>query len=87
MMKTTSLFVGNVPWAASNADLLAVMKASGGDILGTRVIIDRATGNSKGIAFVEVAGSDEDVERIVAATNGADCCGRKLRVSVARRMR
>jgi cold-inducible RNA-binding protein len=47
------------------------------------VITDRASGRSKGFAFVEM-GTPEDAEKAIQMFNGYSLDGRDLRVSVAR---
>jgi len=78
---TKTLYVGNLPWAVTEEDLTEAFRAVA-DVKGSRVITDRETGRSRGFGFVEV--DDEDVERVVAAMNGADIGGRQIIVNEAR---
>lgn len=79
MVKT--LYVGNLPWAATDETL---SKAFGeyGSVMSSRIIIDRETGRSKGFGFVEVDGNDAD--KMVSALNGAAFGGRNIVVNEAR---
>ncbi|MCR4401817.1 MAG: RNA-binding protein [Firmicutes bacterium] len=78
---TKTLYVGNLPWALTEEDLAEAFRAVA-EVKGSRVITDRETGRSRGFGFVEV--DDEDVERVVAAMNGADIGGRQIIVNEAR---
>ena len=79
MVKT--LYVGNLPWTATNDQLVQVFEAQA-PILSARVITDRETGRSKGFGFIEVA--DEDAEKVIKAMSGASIAGRPVTVSEAR---
>jgi RNA recognition motif-containing protein len=46
------------------------------------IIVDRDTGRSKGLGFVEMAG--EDADKAIAQFNGMDFGGRPLTVNEAR---
>lgn len=78
MAKT--LYVGNLPWSMTEADLAAAFSAHA-QVQSARIITDRETGRSRGFGFVEV--NDEDVEAAVAAMNGAMVGGRPLTVNEA----
>ncbi|MGI6037193.1 MAG: RNA recognition motif domain-containing protein [Limnochordia bacterium] len=79
MMKT--LYVGNLPWATTEEELLNAFAAHG-EVLGARIISDKMTGRSRGFGFVEV--NDEDVEKMIEAMHGRELGGRELVVSEAR---
>ena len=79
MVKT--LYVGNLPWTATNDQLVQAFEAQA-PILSARVITDRETGRSKGFGFIEVA--DEDAEKVIKAMSGASIAGRPVTVSEAR---
>ena len=76
------LFVGNLPFSATTADLEALFSQAG-TCESAEIVTDRATGRSRGFGFVEMS-SPGEAERAVAELNGAELGGRKLNVSEAR---
>ena len=76
------LYVGNLPYSISNADLEKLF-APFGTIRSAEVINDRMTGQSKGFGFVEME-SDEQAEAAIAGLNGKQHAGRALTVNEAR---
>jgi len=79
MAKT--LYVGNLPWSATEEDLAAFF-APLGEVKSTRIITDRESGRSRGFGFVEV--DEEDVEKVITETNGKDLGGRAIIVNEAK---
>lgn len=77
-----NLFVGNLPYRATDQDLRDVF-AEYGEVISARVIMDRETGRSRGFGFVEMSSSEEGAQA-VEAINGSDWDGRELRVNEAR---
>jgi RNA recognition motif-containing protein len=75
------LFVGNLPFDTTNADLEALFSEVG-TCESASVITDRATGRSRGFAFVEMASAGE-AQQAIAALNGRELNGRQLNVSEA----
>lgn len=78
------LFVGGIPFSATEQELRDHF-AQAGAVESATIIMDRATGRSKGFGFVEMA-SDEDAAKAVATLNGSDLSGRTINVSEARPM-
>ncbi|MDI6869913.1 MAG: RNA-binding protein [Bacillota bacterium] len=78
---TTTLYVGNLPWTTTEEELRDLF-APYCSVVSTRIITDRETGRSRGFGFVEV--EEDDVSRVVEATNGLDVGGRALVVNEAR---
>ena len=76
------LFVGNLSFSTTNADLEALF-AEAGTCESAAVITDRATGRSRGFGFVEMS-SESEAEKAIATLNGRELQGRKLNVSEAR---
>ena len=81
---STKLYVGNLPYSASEESLAAHF-AQCGEVRSCKIIIDRDTGRSKGFAFVEMA-SPEEAANAIAKLSGASFEGRGLNVSEARPM-
>ena len=78
----TRLYIGNLPYGATEADLKTVFEEAG-TVTNCNVILDKMTGNSRGFAFVEMS-TQEEADRAVAELNGRDLQGRALRVNEAR---
>lgn len=76
------LFVGNLPYTTTNEDL-GEFFAQFGEVLSAAVIMDRATGRSKGFGFVEMT-NDAEADAAIAQGDGSEFEGRKLTVSEAR---
>lgn len=78
------LYVGNLPFQTTEADLEALF-AGAGDVAAVTVMRDRETGRGRGFAFVEMA-SDEAAEEAVNTLNNHTYGGRNLTVNEARPM-
>ncbi len=76
------LYVGNLPFDASEATLQD-MFAQSGAVVSVALIKDRSTGVSRGFGFVEM-GSQSDAEAAIRALNGKMVGDRPLSVSIAR---
>lgn len=76
------LYVGNLSYAVTDADLLQIFAAHG-TVDSAQVIVDRHSGRSKGFGFVEMSSSAE-AEAAIAALNGAQLEGRALTVNEAK---
>ena len=78
---TKKLYVGNLSKEMTASELTELF-AKAGEISTVRIVTNRATGRSKGFAFVEMErGGDE----AIAIFNGKDLKGRTLTVIDARR--
>ena len=78
---TKKLFVGNLPFNTTEAELRDLFERHG-PTTSVRVITDRETGRSRGFGFVEfeeASGADAAVQ----ALDGSDMGGRQLRVNEA----
>ncbi len=80
--RDTTLYVGNLPWRATEDDLVSLFGGFG-RILDVRIIQDPATGRSRGYGFVEFDLSGQ-LTKAVSTLNGRDFLGRPLMVSLAR---
>jgi RNA recognition motif-containing protein len=77
-----SLFVGNLNFQTTEADLMAFFQPFG--LVGRiHIATDRETGRARGFAFVEMPNDDEAVKAI-ADLDGKELGGRNLKVNEAR---
>lgn len=81
MMKN-KLFVGSLPWSTTNTQVQNLFTEAG-RVVSAEVITDRATGRSKGFAFV-VMGTDEEAQKAIELFDGREIEGRSIVVNVAR---
>ncbi len=75
------LYVGNLPFSATEADLRELFEAHG-SIESINVITDRETGRPRGFAFVEMEDT-ESASKAMQALDGRDMGGRNLKVNEA----
>ena len=75
------LYVGNLPFSSTEADLRELFEQHGA-LLSVNVITDRETGRSRGFAFVEFEDASS-AEKAQQALDGQDFAGRSLRVNEA----
>ncbi len=78
----TRLFVGNLPFTATENDLQDHF-AQAGAVIAVNIMQDRATGRSRGFGFVEM-GSQEDATKAISMFHQKDFQGRPLTVNEAR---
>jgi cold-inducible RNA-binding protein len=76
------LYVGNLPYDASDQDLQTLF-ATAGTVETVSLVRDMATGRARGFAFVEM-GSDEDAQAAINKLNNYAMGGRTLTVNEAR---
>jgi RNA recognition motif-containing protein len=76
------LYVGNLPFSASEGDLESIF-AQYGQLDSVTIVRDRDSGQPRGFAFVEF-GDDAAAEAAIAGTNGMQVGGRALMVNEAR---
>ena len=77
-----NLFIGGLAYEVTDAQLEEHFKKAG-SVLSAKVIIDRATGQGKGLGFVEMA-TEEDAQKAVKTLNGYILDGRAIVVNEAR---
>lgn len=82
---SNKLYVGNLERTVTEEELEALF-GEHGEILEVAIITDRATGESRGFAFVEFS-SREDADEAKKALDGHELNGRALRVDEAREQR
>jgi len=78
----TKIYVGNLPWRATDAQLTAMFGAYG-DVSEARIVTDRETGRSRGFAFVTMSDASQ-AQAAINAINGSSMEGRALVVNEAR---
>jgi len=78
----TNIFVGNLPFTTTSADLEQLFSPHG-EVARAQVISDRDTGRSRGFGFVEM-NDDAEAQSAIEALDGTDIDGRQIRVNVAR---
>lgn len=77
-----NIFVGNLPYTASEAELREAFEQYG-TVSSASIIMDRATGRSKGFGFVEMPDRDQ-ADAAIKALHQSSFAGRPLTVNEAR---
>lgn len=77
-----SIYVGNLSYEVSEQDLNEVF-AEYGSVRLVHLPTDRDPGRMRGFGFVEMETQTQE-EAAIAALNGAEWCGRSLKVNKAR---
>ena len=77
-----NIFVGKLSYG-TEADRLREVFEEFGEVSSAKVIMDRATGRSKGFGFVEMP-SDEDGQAAIDELDGSELDGRTIVVNKAR---
>jgi len=75
------LFIGGLSFSTST-DTLRATFAQAGQVESAAVVTDRATGQSRGFGFVEMATAAE-ADQAIAQFNGKELDGRQIRVEKA----
>lgn len=78
----TNIFVGNLDITVTEQQLREVFAAHGG-IETITIVVDRDTGEPRGMAFVEMSHANE-AQAAIAALDGTMLNGRAMRVNEAR---
>jgi len=81
---STKLYVGNLPYETTEADLQALFEGSG-QVASINVMRDRATGQARGFAFVEMS-DGESAQRAIKELDRHAYGGRNLTVNEAKPM-
>jgi len=76
------LYVGNLSYNTQEEDLRTEFSKMG-EVLSATLIIDQASGRSKGFGFVEMA-QDEDAAKAIATLNGTSFMDRTITVNEAK---
>lgn len=78
----TKLYVGNLSYQTTEDDLRELFTQAG-TVTSVALIKDRATGRSKGFAFVEMS-SQSEVEEAIRMFNSYSLDDRQINVNIAR---
>jgi RNA recognition motif-containing protein len=76
----TSIYVGNLPWSATQEGVEALFNPYG-EVLSVKIVTDRDTGRARGFGFVEM--EDGEATEAITALDGKEYEGRALRVNKA----
>ncbi len=76
----TRLFVGNLSWNVTDADLVD-LAAPHGQVVDAKVITDRDTGRSRGFGFITI--ETDNTQQVIQALDGQELDGRAIRVNEA----
>ena len=76
----TSIYVGNLPWSATQEGVESLFSPYG-EVLSVKLVSDRETGRARGFGFVEM--EDADAVNAIAALDGKEFEGRALRINKA----
>jgi RNA recognition motif-containing protein len=76
----TRLFIGNLSWNTTDADLVE-LAAGHGEVVDAKVITDRDTGRSRGFGFLTI--ETDNPADVIQALDGQDVDGRAIRVNTA----
>ena len=79
------LFVGNLPYAASEADVEGFFAQAGVTVDSVNIMRDRFSGAPRGFGFVEIQ-NETTANQAIQACNGRDFMGRSVVVNEARPM-
>jgi cold-inducible RNA-binding protein len=77
-----SLFVGNLSFQTTEAELIALFNQFG-QVTRANIVMDRETGRARGFAFVEMP-NDDEAAKAIAGLEGKQIGGRNLKVNEAR---
>lgn len=81
---STKLYVGNLPYETTESDLQALFE-SAGQVATINLVRDRATGQARGFAFVEMSDA-EGAQRAISELDKHQYGGRSLTVNEAKPM-
>ena len=79
---STKLFVGSLPWSIDDEKLKETFETHG-NVVSAKVVMDRATGRSRGFGFVEMGSADE-ANKAIKALNDSELGGRNIVVNEAK---
>ncbi len=77
------LYVGNLPFKATEADLESFFTQAGVAVDSVNIVRDRFSGEARGFGFVEI-NDEQEAHRAITACTGKQMLGRPLIVNEAR---
>ncbi len=80
----SKLYVGGLPYAATESQLTTLFAAHG-TVESARIVADKFTGQSRGFGFVEMS-TAEEAQTAISALNGSQMDGRSLTINEAKPM-
>jgi RNA recognition motif-containing protein len=81
---STKLYVGNLPYQTTESDLQTLFESAGA-VATINIVRDRATGQARGFAFVEMS-DEEGAKRAISELDRHEYGGRNLTVNEAKPM-
>jgi RNA recognition motif-containing protein len=81
-MSQKKLYVGNLPFQCTEAELESAFAAHG-TVESVALVMDRETGRPRGFGFVEMA-DEASAQAAVKAMDGRELGGRTIRVNIAK---
>jgi RNA recognition motif-containing protein len=81
---STKLYVGNLPYQTTESDLQTLFE-SAGEVASINIVRDRATGQARGFAFVEMSDAG-GAQRAISELDKYQYGGRNLTVNEAKPM-
>jgi RNA recognition motif-containing protein len=79
----TRLYVGNIPYQTTEADLRALFGQNGRTVTEVKIVTDRESGQSRGFAFVQMS-TPEEAQAVINELHGSAMGGRSIVVNEAR---
>jgi len=79
-LAVVSIFVGNLPWAATDEDLHELFSQHG-EVKRAKIVVDRETNRSRGFGFVDM--EEADAQKVIDAWNGQVYGSRPLTVNLS----
>ena len=76
-----SIFVGNLPWSATDAEMTEKFSQFG-NVISARIVNDKFTGKSRGFGFVDM--EDADAAKAITGMTGYKWGDRELTVNEGR---
>ena len=79
--KTSSIYVGNIPWKASPEEIGEVIYSKTNvRVKDVRIVKEKGTGRSRGFAFVDMP-SNSDADKAIKSLNKSMFQGREIKVN------